>query len=211
MAGLRLFSAIVSLLGFLAMAVGVGAVVCGLNSAPMMIKEPGEAMDCAQNFLEAINKGSLTEVSAYLFGHPDPSKISSDADSIVCLIWDTYRTRLEARAVGGLYASEEGLALDMELTVPDADAAVRAIGELAVARIKQRAAQASDMSELYGEDGQYRTELVNEVLQQAALEILMEELPTKTSDITLHLTKSDGVWLVMPEQSLMHALSGKAV
>ena len=43
--------------------------------------------------------------------------------------------------------------MDMELTAPDVDDVVEKIGTLAVERMQERVAAASDMSELYGDDG----------------------------------------------------------
>lgn len=211
MSGRRIFSAILSLLGFLFVAMGTGSVVLGLHSSPMILREPNEAMECAENFLGAINNGSLSSASAYLAGHPDLGEIPSDADPVVSLLWDSYRTRLETQIVSDIYAAKDGLAIDIELTYPDAESAAKDIGVLAVARIKQRTDEASDMSELYDDNGQYRAELVDEVMQKAALDVLMKDIPTITTDITLHLVKSEGVWVVLPEQPLLDALSGKAI
>ena len=86
---------------------------------------------------------------------------------------------------------------------------VEKIGTLAVERMQERVAAASDMSELYGDDGQYRPELVDNVLQQAALETLMCDLPTVTTSITLHLTQSGEAWKVIPDRAFINALSGK--
>ena len=99
--------------------------------------------------------------------------------------------------------------MDMELTALDVDDAVEKIGTLAVKRMQERVAAASDMSELYGDDGQYHSELVDDVLQQAALETLMCDLPTVTTGITLHLTQSEEAWKVIPDRALINALSGR--
>lgn len=63
-------------------------------------------MDCTENFWKSLNKYSLRESSA-CFGHLDPGKISSDGDGGSLLDRDANRTRLEARALGDFYVSEE--------------------------------------------------------------------------------------------------------
>lgn len=205
----KISSIVLSIMGFLSIIAGISTVFWGLQADPMILREPEKAKQCAEEFLQAINDGSLAEAADYL---PDPSalgEVSEDADPIAALIWDTYRTQLEAELVSGLYTTADGLCMDMELTALDVDDAVEKIGTLAVERMQERVAAASDMSELYGDDGQYRPELVDNVLQQAALETLMCDLPTVTTGITLHLTQSEEAWKVIPDRALINALSGR--
>ena len=205
----KISSIVLSIMGFLSIIAGIIAVFWGLQAEPVILREPEKARQCAEEFLQAINDGSLAEAADYL---PDPSalgEVPEDADPIAALIWDTYRTQLEAELVSGLYTTADGLCMDMELTALDVDDVVGKIGTLAVKRMQERAAAASDMSELYGDDGQYRPELVDDVLQQAALETLMCDLPTVTTGITLHLTQSGEAWKVIPDRALINALSGR--
>lgn len=205
----KISSIALSIMGFLSIIAGIIAIFWGLQAEPVILREPEKARQCAEGFLKAINDGSLAEAADYL---PDPSalgEVPEDADPIAALIWDTYRTQLEAELVSGLYTTADGLCMDMELTALDVDDVVEKIGTLAMERMQERVAAASDMSELYGNDGQYRPELVDDVLQQAALKTLMCDLPTVTTGITLHLTQSGEAWKVIPDRALVNALSGR--
>ena len=205
----KMSSVVLSIVGFLSIIAGIFAIFWGLQADPVILREPEKAKQCAEEFLQAINDGSLAEAADYL---PDPStlgEVPEDADPIAALIWDTYRTQLDAELVSGLYTTADGLCMDMELTALDVDDAVEKIGTLAVERMQERVAATLDMSELYGDDGQYRPELVDNVLQQAALETLMCDLPTVTTSITLHLTQSGEAWVVIPDRALINALSGR--
>lgn len=206
----KISSTVLSILGFLAVIAGIIAVFWGLQAEPVILREPERARQCAEGFLNAINNGNLTEAAGYL---PDPSalgEVPENADPVSTLIWDTYRSQMDTRATSELYTTTDGLCMDMELTTLDVDNAVERIGSLAVKRMQECVAFASDMSELYDDDGQYRPELVDDVLQRAALETLMSSLPTKTTSITLHLVQSGEVWRVIPDQALINALSGRA-
>ena len=192
MTGRKISSIVLSILGFLSLIVGIFSVVWGVQAEPVILREPEKARHCAEGFLQAINDGNLTEMSGFL---ADPSafgEVPVDADPVSAHIWDTYRSRMDTRATSGLYTTADGLAMDMELTTLDVDDVVEQIGSLAVKHMQERVAAASDMSELYGDDGQYRWELVDDVLQQAALETLMSDLPTITTSISLHLAQSGG-------------------
>ena len=205
----KMSSIVLSIMGFLSIIAGIIAVFWGLQAEPVILREPEKARQCAEEFLQAVNDGSLAEAADYL---PDPSalgEVPEDADPIAGLVWDTYRTQLDAELVSGLYTTADGLCMDMELTALDVDDVVEKIGTLAVERMQERVAAASDMSELYGDDGQYRPELVDDVLQKAALETLMCDLPTVTTGITLHLTQSGEAWKVIPDRALINALSGR--
>ena len=205
----KISSIVLSIMGFLSIIAGIIAVFWGLQADPVILREPEKGKQCAEEFLQAINDGNLAEAADYL---PDPSalgKVPEDADPIAALIWDTYRTQLDAELVSGLYTTADGLCMDMELTALNVNDAVEKIGSLAVKRMQEHVAAASDMSELYGDDGQYRPELVDDVLQQAALETLMCDLPTVTTGITLHLTQSGEAWKVIPDQALIDALTGR--
>ena len=205
----KMASIVLAIMGFLSIIAGIIAVFWGLQAEPVILREPEKARQCAEEFLQAVNDGSLAEAADYL---PDPSalgEVPEDADPIAGLVWDTYRTQLDAELVSGLYTTADGLCMDMELTALDVDDVVEKIGTLAVERMQERVAAASDMSELYGDDGQYRPELVDDVLQQAALETLMCDLPTVTTGITLHLTQSGEAWKVIPDRALINALSGR--
>lgn len=205
----KISSIALSIMGFLSIIAGIIAIFWGLQAEPVILREPEKARQCAEEFLQAVNDGSLAEAADYL---PDPSalgEVPEDADPIAGLVWDTYRTQLDAELVSGLYTTADGLCMDMELTTLDVDNVVEKIGTLAVERMQERVAAASDMSELYGDDGQYRPELVDDVLQQAALETLMCDLPTVTTGITLHLTQSGEAWKVIPDRALINALSGR--
>ena len=166
MTGRRISSIVLSILGFLSIIAGIIAIFWGLQADPVILREPEKAKQCAEEFLQAINDGSLAEAADYL---PDPSALGEvpvDADTVASLVWDTYRTRLDTKAISGLYTTADGLSMDMELTTRDVDKVVEQIGSLAVKRMQKRVAAASDMSELYGDDGQYRWELVDDIFRK---------------------------------------------
>lgn len=206
----KIASTVLSLLGFLSIAVGIFAVSFGLRAEPVILREPEGARQCAEGFRNAVNDGNLAEAAAYLSDSSALGEVPANADTVATLVWDTYRTQLQAQLVGTLYTTPEGLCVDMELTAVSVDDVAAEIGSRAVVRMQERVAAASDMAELYGDDGQYRPELVGEVLQQAALETLMGELPTATAGISLHLTQSGESWKIIPDQALIDALSGRA-
>jgi hypothetical protein len=76
--------------------------------------------------------------------------------------------------------------------------------------MNQRIAAAEELSELYDENNEFREELVTQILQEALDQSLRQDLQTVTRDITLKLVNRDGSWWIVPDQALMHALTGLA-
>ena len=73
---------------------------------------------------------------------------------------------------------------------------------------RQRVAEAEDPGEVYDENNDYREDLVMEVLQTAAREALQSDAREISWEITLNLVYENGQWWIMPEQTLLEAISG---
>ena len=73
-----------------------------------------------------------------------------------------------------------------------------------------KAASAEDKTEIYNEDNSYRSELVNQALNDAVTQALSEDAQTVTRDVTLGLIYQDGAWWVVPDQALLKIISGVA-
>ena len=67
---------------------------------------------------------------------------------------------------------------------------------------------AEDTSEIYDENNEYRTDLVNEVLRQAVTDALEEDRQYLTTEITIYLKYQNDQWWVQADQALMDALFG---
>lgn len=196
-------------LGWLSAAICAVAIFWGLHAEPVILREPEEASACAQGFLQAVNDGSMSRAAAFLSDPAVLGKAPENADEIASLVWDTYCRSLEAKPVSALHTTADGLALDIELTAINVQDTVNRIGSQAVETMQQRVASASDMKELYDSEGQYRADLVDEVLKYAALDTLMADLPAETHKLTLNLAQTPEGWRVVAGETLMDVLSGK--
>ena len=76
--------------------------------------------------------------------------------------------------------------------------------------MEAKAAAAEDKTEIYNEDNSYRSELVNQALNDAVTQALGEDAQTVTRDVTLGLIYQDGAWWVVPDQALLQIISGVA-
>ena len=64
------------------------------------------------------------------------------------------------------------------------------------------------ISEIYDSNNEYREDFVLGALYDAALAALEEDAATVSWDVTLNLIYQDGQWWIMPDQSLLQAISG---
>ena len=85
-----------------------------------------------------------------------------------------------------------------------------AVPQRAKALLEAKAAAAEDKTEIYNEDNSYRSELVNQALNDAVTQALSEDAQTVTRDVTLGLIYQDGAWWVVPDQALLQIISGVA-
>ena len=208
--GHKIASITFSALGLLSMLVAVAAIFWGMQAEPVILQEPEKARQCTEGFVNAINAGDLTAATDFF---PDPAtlgEVAADADPVVAFVWDAHCAQLSAKAVSGLYTTPKGLSIDLELTSMNVDNAVEEIGALAVEHMQECVANASDMAEVYDDNGQFHPELVDDILQQTALEFLAQDLPVETASITIHLTQLDGNWKIVPDAALINILSGRA-
>lgn len=199
-----------SALGLLSMLVAVAAISWGLQAEPVILQEPEMARQCAEGFVNAVNAGDLTAAAEFF---PEPATlgaVAADADPVVALVWDAHCAQLGAKAVSGLYTTSKGLSMDLELTSMVVDSTMEEIGALSVKQMQACIANASDMAEVYDDNGQFHPELVDDMLQQTARELLAQELPVETASITIHLTQIDGSWKIVPDTALINILSGRS-
>lgn len=63
------------------------------------------------------------------------------------------------------------------------------------------------MSEVYADDNTYREDFLRDVMLAAA-NAALTEAPARERSLTVHLQYRDRQWWVLPEQTLLEAVSG---
>ena len=76
------------------------------------------------------------------------------------------------------------------------------------ALLTQRVEEATDMNQLYDEGGQFREDLLDQVMKAALTQAIMEDAKTTSASVRVEFIHRDGQWWAVPDTALLTALSG---
>ena len=205
----KFFSVIFGILGAAVMVGAIGLCLLSLDAQPKVLEMPQGAAECADSLMEAYQAGDVAAVSKLLYGQPQLGENWEPQDAAGALVREEWKKALDHSFLGECYATDNGICRDVRLTYLEIGSITEAVSRHAHALMTARVAAAETMEELYDESGEFRQELVQEVLDQA-LTLAMAEGKTVTVDMTLTLVLREGQWWAVPEETLLTALSGGA-
>lgn len=180
------------------------------DSKPLLLRSPQGAAECAQTVMDSVCAGDYAGVSRHLYGTPSLNGGSQGETAAARLIWDAFVSSLNCSAVGDCYADENGLARDYILSGLDIPSLIQGMKEAAPAVLEARLEGAENLEEIYDENGQYRVDFSQSVLEEAAGQAIAAGSSVERG-VTLRLVYEDGAWWVMPDQALLAAISGGLV
>lgn len=193
----------------LAVVLAVSAVMICLtqrNGEPRLLGTASGARDCAEGLMSRIGQGDFAGASAYLYGSPSLAGDYALETPAGTILWGAFLDSLECSLQGDCYATDSGLAQDCIVTGLDLPELTRLLKERSAAVLEARLADAQDMTQVY-EGDQYREDFAQAVLEQAAKEAV-QAAPPVSRQVTLQLVYDRNQWWVMPDESLLSAISG---
>lgn len=205
---IRILPLIFGLLGVLTAAAAVTAAIRSLNAPPYLLEAPESASDCADNLMQCICQGDYLQAEQYLQGTPDLELNRSPEDPVGVLLWDAYTSSSSYTLIGGLYATETGLAQDVRFEALDLDAVMKSMDTLAKELFTAGIESAEDTSAVYDKEGNYREDFIQDTLLSAARQALADNSQMTETELTLQLTHQDGQWLVTADQALLRIICG---
>lgn len=195
-------------LALLFSAAAIAAAVFCQDTVPVLAAAPEAASQRAEQLMEAICRGDFSEAEELLYGRPMLGMDREPEDPVGAMIWEAYIRSLDYELVGELYATQQGIAQDVKLISLELESASRHLGRRARTLLNERIAQAEDTAELYDANNEFREELVEEVLQEAARQALEEDLLYTYQILSLSLVYSEEAWWVIADQPFLNAISG---
>ncbi len=201
------FSNLCALLAAVLAAATVFAALRWRSEPPILLEASQEAQGCIQGFLDAVTQGDFPAAEQRLAGNPALELQREDRDPVQALLWEAYLLSLQYTLTGEMASTDRGLTQDVTIRHLDVAAAAEAIGPLARQQLLEKADETVDTDELYDTAGNYRPELVSQVLLQAA-ETALENPPMAETSLTLLLSYQGGSWRVEPSQELLNLLCG---
>ena len=202
------FAVLFAVVGAVLMLGAVGLCLGNLNTPARVAETPVEVTRCGEELMQALAAGDYAAAQNSLYGQPDLGAGETPSDPTVKLFWEAFTRSFSYEFNGECYVTDSGYARSVTVTTLDLSAAAADLKARARKLLEDRVASASEMTELYDETGEFREDLISQVLSQAAQEAAAGAVQTVTSQGTLSFYYRDGQWWAIPDQALLKAISG---
>lgn len=204
----KLFAFLFAVLGLCGAVAGIYLGFSNLDADPILVQQPESAREQVEDLMEAVCAGDYAAASALLYGNPDLGMERDAADRVGMLLWEAMESSRTYTLSDEFYATNTGVALDVQMSCLDMASVTVNLRERSQKLLEQRMQEAEDPSEVYDKNNEYREDFVMAVLYDAAREALEEDGKEVSYSFTLNLTYQNGQWWIMPEASLLEAISG---
>ena len=204
----NLFSVLLAAIGLGAAAAAIFLCVKFVDAKPMLLTPPDVARSKVIMLMNAVAEGNYEEASQAIYGTPDLGVNREAGDEVGIMIWDAFEGSLTFELVGDCYTTDQGLAQKVSVTCLDVTSVTANLKERAQTLLEQRMEEASNVSEIYDENNEYREDFVMAVLNDAVKDALEEDAKQMTVELTVNLSYQDGKWWVVADEALFNAISG---
>ncbi len=200
----RFFGCLFGILGTILLVGSIGLCLFSLNAPVRMEKAPEGALACSEQLADAVSQKDYAALEKCLYGQPKLGMEKIEGSPV----WELYEQTLSFSWQGGCYAKDAGIFREGTVTYLDIASVTENLSSRTHALMTRRVEAATEMEELYDETGEFREDLVNQVLQEALEECIHQDARETTKTVTVELVCRDGQWFAVPESALMDALSG---
>ena len=204
----RFFSGFFLYLALGLMLLAILLVMAMPGATPTLATPVQEAQDQVSAAMDAICRGAFSDAEQYLLGNPHLGADRELSDPAAAMIWDAFLDSLSYQLSGACYATDTGVAQDITLTYLDIPSVTANLAARSEAHLTRLQAQATHTSQLYDDAGNYRQDVVLQVLRTAVSEALKEDAKQTSDTFTLQLVYREGQWHVVPNSDFIHAISG---
>ncbi len=169
---------------------------------------PEAAVACADAFGSAVEAKEFETAQNLIYGQPDLGLEGVPTDALTKMAWDLVQLNLEFSWEGDCYLQDAVLYRDATVRYMEAASVTDTLPIRAHALLTQQVEAATDMEQLYDEIGEFREDLIDDVLKAALTQALLEDVRSVTTKVTVQLVHRDGQWWIVPDTALLTALSG---
>lgn len=204
----KILSNILCCLGIIVGIISACIALMAKDSSPAMLLQPADAKRCAEKMMTAIHEGDYKMASSMMYGKPNLGSVPEDGNLAVELIWSEFLNSMEFTIHGDCYVEDSGVSVDVSLRTLDVPTVIESMEGHARELLSRRVASAKDLSEIYDADNNFRQEIMDQILRDASLRALTNDLAYKEHDLTLNMVFENGQWWVVPDTALLNVLSG---
>lgn len=204
----KFFAGIFGLIGTLLLAGSIGLCLFSLDAPVRTAGIPKAAMDCSEDFSRALSEKDFSAAQDCMYGQPELGMEETIEDTMVFEIWNVFENNLTFSWQGEGYMRDAVICRDAAVTYLEVASITENLQTRAHALLTQKVEAATDMAELYNDGGEFREDLVTQVLYEALDQACLEDARFVTQNVTVELVHRDGQWWVIPDKALLTALSG---
>lgn len=204
----KFFAVVFGILGGLVMAGSIGLCLVSLNAPVRMEEVPDGAVRCAEEFAQAISQKEFGALEDCLYGQPELGMEGTLAEPMTAKAWELFENSLAFAWQGECYMDGAVLCRDGQVTYLEAASLTDDLPNRAHALLSRKVEEASDMAQLYDDSGEFREDLMDQVLAEALEQACAEDAKTVTAAVTVQFVFTDGRWWAVPDAALLSALSG---
>lgn len=201
-------SALFGVIGICAAAAGIFLSLTFKHASPILVEQPQAARAQAAQLLDAVCEEDMGKASGLLYGTPSLGANRDPADAVGNALWDAFIDSMTYEIKSDCYATDSGVALDVTITALDFNSVTETLRTRSQVKLEARVAAAENAEDVYDENGDYREDFVMQVLYDSALDALAQDARLVSKDVTMSLVFDDGQWWIVPESSLLEAISG---
>ena len=204
----RFFGVLFGILGVILL-VGT-AILCFVSlDAPTEVAQlPQAGLDCAQEVMDALAEGNWEKAASRMYGQPDLGVSAAPESPEAQKLWQAFQKSLTYEFIGPCYATDTGFARNAMVSALKVSSVTDKVSTYAREMLNERIAAATEMAELYDESGEFRSDLMDEIMTLALDKALAQNGEMEVVDVTLGLIYRDGAWWVVPDQALLKLLTG---
>ena len=165
-----------------------------------------------ETFFDALEARDYPAAYACLSNYGSLGLENTPDDPIAALLWEAEQDNWAFEVLPGHEMNGAELTKRVRITALDTAALTAPIGEKVQEKLATVVENATTNEEVYDEDGNYRTELLEAALRESAAEAFADAAAhTVTREITVRLSYADGEWLIAADNQLLSALTSGAV
>lgn len=177
------------------------------NASPLVLGGMSRTTNQVDDLFSDVKTLDAAVISSHFTADTDLGRMYSlehpIAGALTRRVWET----MEYEIQGSAYGADSALAVDVKLKALDAGKTLENAKERVRILVNEKVRNAQSLDAIFDEDNQYTEEFLNEVLLEALADALKNpEMREQT--LTVYVRKDGGRWEILPEDSLINALSG---
>ena len=204
----RFFSGLFLCFGLGLMFLAICLVMGQPGTQPTLVGSSQEPQNQVVAAMDAICQGDFSGAEQYLLGQPSLGVDRELQDPAAAMIWKAFVESLSYELSGDCYATDTGVAQDITLKCLDISSVTANLAQRSEKHLARLQQSATHTYEVYDENGNFRQDVVQQVLSTVVQEALQEDAQYVTKDVTLNLVYHQQRWWVMADQTLLRVISG---